>query len=133
MNVKQFEYKPLAHFSYAIVSNGEMAVIDPERNPKQYYAFAKENNAKIVAVIETHSHADFVSSHLEIHKMTGAPIYNSEKLDAVYPFQSFDEGSHIAIGDVSLKAINTPGHSKDSITIVAINGNSTVLLLVTPF
>lgn len=127
MNVKQFEYKPLAHFSYAIVSNGEMAVIDPERNPKQYYAFAKENNAKIVAVIETHSHADFVSSHLEIHKMTGAPIYNSEKLDAVYPFQSFDEGSHIAIGDVSLKAINTPGHSKDSITIVAINGNSTVL------
>ena len=50
MNIKQFEYKPLAHFSYAIVSEGKMAVIDPERNPEQYYAFAKANNAEIVAI-----------------------------------------------------------------------------------
>ena len=59
MTTKQFEYKPLAHYSYAIVSNGKMAVIDPERNPEQYYAFAKANNAEIVAVIETHPHAAF--------------------------------------------------------------------------
>ena len=83
MNIKQFEYKPLAHYSYAIVSDGEMAIIDPERNPKQYYAFAKANGAEIVAVIETHPHADFVSSHLEIHKETGATIYNSEKLGQI--------------------------------------------------
>ena len=66
MKVKQFEYKPLSHYSYAVISNGEMAIIDPERNPMQYYAFAKVNKAKIVAVIETHPHADFVSSHLFI-------------------------------------------------------------------
>ena len=51
MNIKQFEYKPLAHYSYAIISDGKMAVIDPERNPDQYYAFAKANNAKIVAIV----------------------------------------------------------------------------------
>ena len=89
MIIKQFEYKPLAHYSYAIVSEGKMAVVDPERNPQQYYDFAKENNAKIVAVFETHPHADFVSSHLEIHKETGATIYNSEKLGADYPHQAF--------------------------------------------
>ena len=127
MNIKQFEYKPLAHFSYAIVSEGKMAVIDPERNPEQYYVFAKANNAEIVAVIETHPHADFVSSHLEIHKKTGATIYNSEKLGADYPYQSFDEGDTISLGNITLKAINTPGHSPDSITIIATEGNKTVL------
>ncbi len=127
MNIKQFEYKPLAHYSYAIVSKGKMAVIDPERNPEQYYAFAKANNAEIVAIIETHPHADFVSSHLEIHKKTGATIYNSKKLGADYPHQSFDEGDSIALGNITLKAINTPGHSPDSITIIATEGDKTTL------
>ncbi len=127
MNIKQFEYKPLAHYSYAIVSDGKMAVIDPERNPQQYYDFAKANNAEIVAVIETHPHADFVSSHLEIHKKTGATIYNSEKLGADYPHRSFDEGNSIELGDILLSARNTPGHSPDSITIVATQGKKTIL------
>ena len=127
MNIKQFEYKPLAHYSYAIISEGKMAIIDPERKPEQYYVFAKANKAEIVAVIETHPHADFVSSHLEIHKKTGATIYNSEKLGADYPYQSFDEGDTISLGNITLKAINTPGHSPDSITIIATEGNETVL------
>lgn len=127
MTIKQFEYKPLSHYSYAIVSDGEMAVIDPERNPNEYYAFAKANNATIIAVIETHPHADFVSSHLEIYKATGATIYNSVKLGADYPHQSFDDGDSIKIGAVTLEAINTPGHSPDSITIVAIKGDKTAL------
>ncbi|MEM6516817.1 MAG: rhodanese-like domain-containing protein [Bacteroidota bacterium] len=127
MTIKQFEYKPLAHFSYAIISNDEMAVIDPERNPQQYYDFAQKNDAKIVAVIETHPHADFVSSHLEIHNTTGATIYNSEKLGADYPHQSFDEGDIISLGSIKLKALNTPGHSADSITVVATDGTDTAL------
>ena len=127
MKVKQFEYKPLSHYSYAVISNGEMAIIDPERNPMQYYAIARANNAKIVAVIETHPHADLVSSHLQIHNETGAIIYNSEKLGAEYPYTPFDEGHNIKIGNATLSAINTPGHSPDSITIVATQGDETVL------
>ena len=127
MKIKQFEYKPLAHYSYAVISGGEMAVVDPERNPMQYYAFAKANNVKIVAVIETHPHADFVSSHLQIHKETGATIYNSEKLGGDYPHKSFDEGDSIKIGKAILSALNTPGHSPDSITIVAKEGDKTAL------
>jgi glyoxylase-like metal-dependent hydrolase (beta-lactamase superfamily II)/rhodanese-related sulfurtransferase len=127
MKIKQFEYKPLAHYSYAIVSNGEMAIIDPKRDPKQYYEFAKANNTKIVAVVETHPHADFVSSHLQIHKETGATIYNSEKLGADYPHKAFDEGVSISLGEITLTAINTPGHSPDSITVIATDGNKTAL------
>ncbi|MGB7393616.1 MAG: MBL fold metallo-hydrolase, partial [Pricia sp.] len=127
MTVKQFEYKPLAHYSYALISNGEIAIVDPERDPMQYYKLAKEHKAKIVAVIETHPHADFVSSHLQIHEETGATIYNSEKLGADYPHEAFDEGDNIKIGSATLKAINTPGHSPDSITIVAEEDGKTVL------
>lgn len=128
MTIKQFEYKPLSHYSYAVLSEGKIALIDPERNPQQYYDFAKANNATIVAVIETHPHADFVSSHLQIHKETGATIYNSEKLGADYPHEFFDEGNTIHMGNVTLSALNTPGHSPDSITIVATDGKETALL-----
>lgn len=121
MDVIQFEDKNLAHYSYSVISNGQMAIIDPSRNPQPYYDLAKDHNATIVAVIETHPHADFLSSHLEIHKTTGAPIYISKLLGADYKHKTFDDGDIIHIGDISLKALNTPGHSPDSICIVAIN------------
>lgn len=121
MEIKQFEDKNLAHFSYAILSNGEVALVDPARDPQPYYDFAKQNNAKIIAVIETHPHADFVSSHLEIQNTTGATIYVSKLLEADYPHQTFDEGDAIVIGGITLKSLNTPGHSPDSISIVAMD------------
>lgn len=121
MIIHQFEDKNLAHFSYAIVSKGEMAVIDPARNPQPYYDFAISQKAKITTVIETHPHADFVSSHLEIHQSAGATIYVSRLLGAEYPHQTFDEGEAIVLGDVTLKALNTPGHSPDSISVVAVD------------
>ena len=121
MKIKQFEDKNLAHYSYAIISLGEMALIDPSRNPQPYYDFAKEENATITTIIETHPHADFVSSHLEISNTTGATIYVSKLLGAEYSHQSFDDGDAIVLGGITLKSINTPGHSPDSISILAIN------------
>jgi glyoxylase-like metal-dependent hydrolase (beta-lactamase superfamily II)/rhodanese-related sulfurtransferase len=118
MIVHQFYDKSLAHASYAIVRLGKMIVIDPARDPRPYYEFASLNNAAIVGVIETHPHADFISSHLEIHQETGATIYVSKLLGAEYPHESFDDGDVIYLGDIKLKAINTPGHSPDSICIL---------------
>src|SRR5665647_3837180 len=123
MEIKQFEDKNLAHYSYAIISKGEVAVIDPARNPQPYYDFAKEHNAKITTVIETHPHADFVSSHLEIHNTTGATIYVSKLLGAEYIHETFDDDDAIVLGSITLKALDTPGHSPDSISIVAIDEN----------
>lgn len=121
MEIKQFEDKHLAHYSYAILSNGEIALIDPSRNPQPYYDFARQNNAVITTVIETHPHADFVSSHLEIHNTTGATIYVSKLLGAEYPHETFDDGDAIILGKITLKSLNTPGHSPDSISILAID------------
>jgi hydroxyacylglutathione hydrolase len=120
MKIEQFEDKGLAHFSYAILSEcaREIVLIDPARNPQPYYDYAKANEATIVAVIETHPHADFVSSHLEIAQATGAVIRVSQLLGADYAHQAFDEGNAFTVGKLSFRALNTPGHSPDSISIV---------------
>ncbi|TYP72812.1 MBL fold metallo-hydrolase [Aquimarina intermedia] len=119
MIIKQFKDKPLAHYSYAVLSDNKLAIIDPARDPLPYYVFAEEHNAKIVAVFETHPHADFISSHLQIHKETGATIFTSKLVDAAYPHETFDDDDTFTMGSVLFKGINTPGHSPDSISIVA--------------
>ncbi|PAW93586.1 MBL fold metallo-hydrolase [Mucilaginibacter sp. MD40] len=118
MIIHQFYDKGLAHASYAIVRSGKMIVIDPARNPQPYYDFATLHEANILGVIETHPHADFVSAHLELHQTTGATIYVSKLAGAAYPHETFDEGDEIKLEDIKLKALNTPGHSPDSICIL---------------
>ena len=120
MKIEQFEDKGLAHFSYAILSEcaREIVLIDPARNPRQYYDYAKANDANVVAVIETHPHADFVSSHLEIAQATGAVIRVSKLLGADYVHEAFDEGDAFTVGKLVFRALNTPGHSPDSLSIV---------------
>ncbi|WP_317044053.1 MBL fold metallo-hydrolase [Hymenobacter amundsenii] len=121
VQIQQFYDKGLAHASYAIRSEGQIALIDPARDPQPYYDFADEHEARIVAIIETHPHADFVSSHLEIAEETGAVIYASKLTQASYPHQAFDENQRIGIGSVELHALNTPGHSPDSISVLLLD------------
>lgn len=99
MEIKQWEDKNLSHFSYAILSSCEKKIIliDPARNPQQYLDYAKEKHAVIVGIVETHPHADFVSSHLEIAQTTGAIIYTSKLVHADYPHRGFDEGDVIEL------------------------------------
>ena len=118
MEIIQFYDDNLAHASYAIVSGNEMAVIDPERNPSKYLEASGKHNAKIIAVIETHPHADFVSSHLELSEKSGADIYVSSKYKPHFKHKTFDEGDTLKIGNILLKAIDTPGHSPDSISVI---------------
>ena len=118
MHIQQFYDEGLAHASYAILSQGKIALVDPGRNPQGYRDFALAQGGQIVAVIETHPHADFVSSHLEFHNQEGATIYVSTLVGAAYPHQSFDQGDVLSLGNISLHALHTPGHSPDSISIL---------------
>ncbi len=121
MIIEQFYDKGLAHGSYAIVSDGKMMLVDPARDPQPYLNFAKQHHAEITGVIETHPHADFVSSHLEFHEKLGATIYASRLLGADYVHVSFDDGDIITLGKLKLKAMNTPGHSPDSICVLLLD------------
>jgi hydroxyacylglutathione hydrolase len=120
MDIQQWEDKNLAHFSYAVLSECERKVvlIDPARNPEPYIDYAKKHDAAIIGIIETHPHADFVSSHAELSQLTGAPVYISKLVGVSYPHKTFDEGDAITFGKIKLTPLNTPGHSPDSISIV---------------
>jgi len=123
MKIEQFEDKGLSHYSYAILSKSsrQVVLIDPSRDISQYLAYAENNEATIIGVIETHPHADFVSGHLELHRTTGATIYCSALVGAEYPHQAFDDGDMINFGKITLKVLNTPGHSPDSISIILMH------------
>ena len=113
MDIQQFYDKALAHASYAIVSDGKVALVDPGRDPQPYQDFARERNGTIVAIFETHPHADFTSSHLEFHINHGATIYVNARVGATYPHQALNDGNEVKIGQVTMRTLFTPGHSPD--------------------
>ncbi len=117
--IERFYDKGLAHASYAVVSGGEAVLVDPARDPQPYLDFLAAHAALLVAVVETHPHADFVSAHAELALTTGAPVYVSPRVGATYPHQPFAEaGAVIRVGTITLRALDTPGHSPDSICVV---------------
>lgn len=113
MTIEQIYDKTLAHGSYAVESNGEVLLVDPGRNPEPYIQFAKKHKGKIVAVFETHPHADFASSHIEFHERFGATIYINPKVGVAYDHVAMVHGDTVKIGNITIKALFTPGHSPD--------------------
>lgn len=123
--IHQFTDRNLAQYGYLIQSGTDAAVIDPARDIRPILSMLEENGLTLKAIIETHPHADFVSGHLELHTLTGAPIYISTLLCAAYDHVGFDDGDSIALGSVTLHALNTPGHSPDSISILVRDADGT--------
>ena len=120
MVFKQFYLNCLAHASYLIgdEETRTAAVVDPQRDIERYLEFAAENKLQIKHVILTHLHADFIAGHLELRDRAGATIYLGAKAQAEYRFTPLAEGSVIEFGRVRLKALETPGHTPESISIL---------------
>ena len=95
--------------------------MNPQRDVQQYLDKAETHNQKIKYIIETHSHADFISGHVELAKKTGAQIIYGEKANTVFPTLKVKDGDELNVGKVNLKFLETPGHSPESITILAEN------------
>jgi hydroxyacylglutathione hydrolase len=123
---KQFYLPCLAHASYMIgdEETGTAAVVDPQRDTDQYIALASEQKLKIQHVFLTHLHADFVAGHLELRDRAGATIYLGAKAKATYAFTPLRDGAIVEFGRVRLKALETPGHTPESISIVVYNLNA---------
>lgn len=119
MKFKQFYLGCLAHASYYIGSGSEAAIIDPQRDVEQYIAEARENGQTIKYIIETHSHADFVSGHLELAAKTGAQIIYGQRANTTFPTLKVKDGDKLNVGEISLKFFETPGHTPEGITILA--------------
>ena len=121
MDFRQFYLGCLAHASYYIGSGDEAAVIDPQRDVQQYLDESEANGQTIKYIIETHSHADFVSGHIELAKRTGAEIVYGQQAKTKFPTLKVSDGDELAVGNIALKFFETPGHTPESIAIVARN------------
>jgi hydroxyacylglutathione hydrolase len=118
MYFEQFYLGCLAHASYLLASEGEAVVVDPQRDVEIYLKAAEENHVAIRHIFETHLHADFVSGHQELAARTGARIYIGAQAEATFPHIAVQDGFHLQVGKMHITALETPGHTPESICLV---------------
>jgi hydroxyacylglutathione hydrolase len=119
MILRQFYLNCLAHASYLVgdEQTHTAAVVDPQRDIDQYLEVAAQHGLRIAHVLLTHLHADFIAGHLELRDRVGATIYLGAAARAEYAFMPLGDGNRIEMGRVRLEAIETPGHTPESISI----------------
>src|SRR6186997_3624402 len=116
MKIEQIYTGCLAQGAYYITSGKEAVIIDPLREVQPYIDRAKKDGVKIKYVFETHFHADFVSGHLDLSKKTGAPIVYGPNANPEFESIIATDGQEFNIGNVTIKAMHTPGHTMESTT-----------------
>ena len=118
MFLKRFFVEGLAHASYLFGADGEAAVVDPKRDIEDYLEAAKREGLKVVAIFNSHPHADFASGFRELAQRTGAKVYVSYRAPANYEHEDGTDGQQIKIGLLEVELLETPGHSPDSLSFV---------------
>lgn len=123
MKVEQIYTGCLAQGAYYVESNGEVAIIDPLREVQDYINRAEKDGAKIKYIFETHFHADFVSGHVTLAEKTGAHIVFGPTAKTVYNSYEAKDGEVFQLGDITITALHTPGHTMESTTYLLKNAN----------
>jgi len=118
MFFEQFYLGCLAHASYMLASDGEAVVVDPQRDVELYLKAAAEHGLAIRHIFESHLHADFVSGHRELAARTNAKIYMGAKAGATFPHVPVNDGFELKFGNGSIRVLETPGHTSESICLV---------------
>jgi hydroxyacylglutathione hydrolase len=118
MYFEQFYLGCLAHASYLLASEGEAVVVDPQRDVELYLKAAADHGVTIRHIFESHLHADFVSGHRELAARTGATIYMGAQAGATFPHVPVTDGFRLKFGKASIRVLETPGHTPESICMV---------------
>lgn len=121
MYIEQFYVPKIAHSSYFLSGKENCAIIDPRRDIHIYIEAAKRMDVKITHILETHLHADFISGHLDLAEKTGAKIYVPASANAQFEHQALREGDEFRIDDISIRVIETPGHTPEHLSYVVVD------------
>jgi glyoxylase-like metal-dependent hydrolase (beta-lactamase superfamily II)/rhodanese-related sulfurtransferase len=123
MKVEQIYTGCLAHGAYYILSENEVAIIDPLRESTPYLERAQKDNAQIKYIFETHFHADFVSGHLDLARKTNAKIIYGPTAKPQFEAIIATDGQIFELGKVKIKVLHTPGHTMESSCFLLIDEN----------
>jgi hydroxyacylglutathione hydrolase len=118
MLFERFFSEGLAHNSYLIGAGGKCAVIDPRRDCDTYIRTAAANSLAITHIFETHRNEDYVIGSCELAHRTGAEIYHGAAMAFRYG-KPVHDGDIFRFGSLSLQVLETPGHTEESISLVA--------------
>jgi glyoxylase-like metal-dependent hydrolase (beta-lactamase superfamily II)/rhodanese-related sulfurtransferase len=121
MTVEQIYTGCLAQGAYYVQCGTEAAIIDPLREVAPYIEKANRNGAKIKYVLETHFHADFVSGHIDLARITGAKIIYGPTAQPKFEAHVATDGEELKLGNCIIKVLHTPGHTMESATFLLIN------------
>ena len=121
MQIEQIYTNCLAQGSYYITSGNEAVIIDPLREVEPYLERAKRDGVKIKYILETHFHADFVSGHLDLAKLTGAKIVYGPEANPSFDFHSAKDNEILEVGKLKIKVLHTPGHTMESTCYLLLN------------
>jgi glyoxylase-like metal-dependent hydrolase (beta-lactamase superfamily II)/rhodanese-related sulfurtransferase len=121
----QFDRIGKGCLGYVLVSEGDAIIVDPPLDHGAYLEVIREAGARLVAVVDTHAHADYVSGAVSLARETGVP-YHLHPADSVYPydgtpglieFQALSDGEVIPFGESALNVSHTPGHTEGSVSL----------------
>ena len=113
MDLELFTTKGLGDASYLIASDGEAALVDPQRDAWRFLAAAERRGLRVTRVLETHVHNDYLSGALEVQAATGAEIVAPARGGYAFAHRGADEGTTVEVGGLRLTAMATPGHTPE--------------------
>ena len=116
MILEQHYLACLSQASYLVAdpAAGVAAVVDPRRDVDVYLEAAGRLGVEIQHVLLTHFHADFLAGHLELAAATGATLHLGAASEAEFAFEPLADGERLQLGEVSIEAMATPGHTPES-------------------
>jgi glyoxylase-like metal-dependent hydrolase (beta-lactamase superfamily II)/rhodanese-related sulfurtransferase len=123
MKIEQIYTGCIAQAAYYIENNGEAAIIDPLREVQPYLDRAAKDHAKIKYIFETHFHADFVSGHIDLAKKSGGKIVYGPTAKPEFEAIIAVDNQEFKVGNYTIKAIHTPGHTLESTCYLLIDEN----------
>lgn len=123
MKIEQIYTGCIAQAAYYLESNGEAAIFDPLREVQPYLDKAQKDNAQIKYIFETHFHADFVSGHLDLAKKSGGKIVYGPTAKPEFEAIIATDDQEFKVGNYTVKAIHTPGHTLESTCYLLIDEN----------
>jgi len=124
MFIKQLYTGCLSEAAYYVEDNGEAAIVDPLRDIEVYLELASERKASIKYIFETHFHADFVSGHIDLAKVTGATIVYGPNTETNFDVHVSKDGEKFQLGNISIEVLHTPGHTLESSCYLLLDENN---------
>lgn len=120
MEIITIETPALGDRSYVLVSGGEAAVIDPQRDIDRVDTVLALQGARLSHVFETHLHNDYVTGGLELARRAGAAYVLAAGDDVAYDHTGARDGDEFTVGDLVVRAVHTPGHTPAHLSYVVV-------------